>query len=172
MDFAKLIVTRESIRTYDPDRSVSRDAVLRILEKSRMAPSAKNIQPWKFIVITTPELLRKVKDCYHREWFRNAPLVLVVVGDKREAYVRSYDTHCFIETDLAIVMTYILLAAADEGVATCWMSNFDPNRLHSVLELSHDEIVLNITPLGYPPANFQPTGQKDRKPLDQLVDWK
>ncbi|MFN2314741.1 MAG: nitroreductase family protein, partial [Bacteroidales bacterium] len=91
MNFTELINTRESIRSYDPSRPVPEDILKRILEAGRIALSAANRQPWKFLVISTPHMLEKVRPCYSREWFNDAPHVIAVVGLKDQAWSRSFD---------------------------------------------------------------------------------
>ncbi|MCX7984131.1 MAG: nitroreductase family protein [Bacteroidetes bacterium] len=171
MEYRELLVKRESVRSYDPTKPVHREVIERILEAGRLAPSAANRQPWKFIVVTSKELLEKIYRAYERPWFHDAPVVLVVVGKKNEAWVRSYDGYCSVETDAAIAMTAMLYAAANEGVGSCWISNFNPSILREVLHLSDSEEVYAITPLGYPKADYTPKGMKERKPLNDVVQW-
>jgi len=90
---------------------VPAEVLERIIEAGRLAPSANNRQPWKFIVVSSPEMLEKVKTCYHREWFKDAPHIIVVVGLKDQAWNRSFDGYNSVETDAAIAMTHIILAA-------------------------------------------------------------
>lgn len=172
MDYIELISTRESIRNYDREKLVSRDVLNRILEAGRLAPSACNIQPWKFIVISGSDVLGKVRTAYHREWFRNAPHVLAVVGLKDQAWRRSSDGYCSVETDAAIAMTHIILAAENEGVGTCWIANYDTEKLSEALCLKEDQVVFGITPLGYPENGFCKNGNKKRKPLDEIVEFR
>ena len=122
MEYTDLIFNRESVRNYDPNRPVPKEILEKILDAGRIAPSACNYQPWKFLVISSPAMLEKVKACYNREWFKDAPHVLVVLGLKDQAWNRSYDGYNSIETDIAIAMTHIILAAENEGVGTCWIA--------------------------------------------------
>ena len=169
MEFYNLIRARESVRDYDPQKLVSNDVLHRILEAGRLAPSAANRQPWKFVVVSSPEKLKEVRECYHKDWFGQAPHVLVVVGDRTRSWVRQYDGYNSIETDLAIAMDHMVLAAANEGVATCWIIAFDYGKLAKALGLREQEVVYCITPLGYPHDGFRKNGQKIRKPLDEVV---
>jgi nitroreductase len=169
MEYTLLVNSRESIRDYDPNKPVSKETLQNILDAGRMAPSAKNLQPWKFLVIKSPEMLGKIRTCYGRDWFKMAPVVLVVVGYKDKAWVRSYDGYNSIETDLAIAMTHLILAAENEGVGTCWIEAYDPAILREVLYLSDNEVVFGITPLGYPHDGFTKRGNKARKSLEEVV---
>lgn len=169
MDFYDLIRNRESIRDYDPDRPLSGETLDRILEAGRLAPSAANRQPWRFLVVSSAEMLRRVRPCYTRSWFQDAPHILVVVGDVNESWVRQADGYNSLETDLTIAMDHMILAAESEGVATCWIAAFDPAILREALSLKESERVYSITPLGYPRKGFEKKGDKKRKDLDEIV---
>ena len=84
MEFNDLIKSRESVRSYDPERIVPQDMLHRILEAGRLAPSACNIQPYRFLVVSTPGVLEKVKTCYKRPWFQDAPHIIVIVGHREK----------------------------------------------------------------------------------------
>jgi nitroreductase len=169
MEYYDLIRTRESIRDYDPLRPVPDEVLERILEAGRLALSAANRQPWEFWMISSAPMLEQVRKCYHRPWYKDAPHVLVVVGKKDEAWVRSYDSYNSIETDTAIAMTHLILAAENEGVGACWIAAFDPHILRSVLSLNENQMVFGITPLGYPRAGFQKKSEKIRKSREMVV---
>ena len=169
MEFYKLISERETIRNYNPDKKVPEEILKRILNAGRLAPSAANHQPWTFYLVSSDEMLKKVKETYNREWFQDAPHVLVVAGDKTKSWTRPYDGYNSIETDLAIAMDHMVLAAENEGVATCWIIAFDYPGLREVLNLNENEVVFCITPLGYPKEGFKKHGNKKRKPLEEVV---
>jgi len=169
MEYYDLIRTRESIRNYDPERKVPEEVLNRILEAGRLAPSASNRQPWTFVLVSSAEKLKEISDSYHREWFQNFPHVLVVVGDKTKSWVRPSDGYNSIETDLAIAMDHMVLAATNEGVATCWVIAFDYAKLARAIGLKENEVVYCLTPLGYPKAGFRKKGNKIRKPLTEVV---
>jgi nitroreductase len=171
MDFTKLIQQRESIRNYDPARPVPREVLDRIMEAGRLAPSACNIQPWQFLVIESPALLRAVKACYFKPWFHDAPQILVVVGFRKSAWVRTYDGYNSLETDIAIAFTHLMLAAENEGVGTCWIEAYDPVVLRKALDLKENEEVFGITPLGYPREGFVKKGIKNRKSPGEVVRY-
>ncbi|MBP1666164.1 MAG: nitroreductase [Bacteroidetes bacterium] len=171
MEFYNLILSRESIRNYDPDRQVPKQILEKILNAGRIAPSACNIQPWKFLVVSSPEMLEKVRACYSRDWFRDAPHVLIVIGLKDKAWKRSFDGYNSIETDVAIAMTHLILAAENEGVGTCWIEAYNPAILRKALSLSEDQLVFGITPLGFTKPGFYKNAIKNRKPLDEIVEF-
>jgi nitroreductase len=171
MNVLETIARRESIRSYDPGRPVDPATLGRILEAARLAPSAANRQPWELIVVQSAEALAAVRRCYRRPWFETAPQVLAVAGSRERAWVRAGDGFNSLQTDLAIAMDHLILAAEHEGVASCWISAFDPLPLRQALGLAPDQDVFAITPLGYPPAGFQRTGVKQRKALAEIVRY-
>lgn len=170
MEYNEVIRSRESVRSYDPGLPLNPEMIKRIIDAGRVAPSACNNQPWKFLVVSSPEMLEKVKACYHREWFKRAPHILVVKGYRDQSWKRAYDGHNSIETDLAIAMTHIILSAANEGVGTCWIANFDPYILRQALSLKENEVVFGITPLGFPEKGYQLSSKK-RKPAEEIVEF-
>jgi len=171
MEFRDLIHKRKSVRSYDPSRPVPREILEKIVDAGRLAPSAANRQPWRFCVVSSPEILAKVRMCYGREWFRNAPHVLVVIGKKDQAWVRGADGYNSVETDTAIAMTHMLLAAENEGVAGCWIANFDPVKIRESIRIAGNEIIYAITPLGYPLPGFECTPEKIRKSLPEVAEF-
>ncbi len=171
MDFTEVIRRRESVRSYDPSRPVAKEVLARILEAGRIAPSATNRQPWKFLLVSSPEALARIRPCYAKNWFHDAPHVLAVTGKASDAWTRRGDGYNSLETDLTIAMDHMILAAENEGVGTCWMAAFDPARLREALGLEAGESVFAITPLGYPRPDYQKKGEKPRKALEEIVRY-
>lgn len=171
MEFYVLIKERESVRSYDPAKPVPTEVLERILNAGRIAPSAANRQPWIFVVVSSEEMLKKVRPCYQRNWFQKAPHILVIVGDKSKAWMRPKDGINSIETDLAIAMDHIILAAENEGVGACWILHYDYEILSKAIGLKENETICCITPLGYPEAGYQKRHKKIRKPMDEVVKY-
>lgn len=114
-------------------------------------------------------MLNKVRPCYPRSWFYDAPHILAVVGDTDKSWVRDSDGYNSIETDLTIAMDHMILAAEYEGVATCWIEAYDSVCLRKALSLKDNERVFSITPLGYPGEGFIKKRAKNRKQLEEIV---
>lgn len=171
MEYTELIRSRESLRNYDPGRPVPDEVLLRILDAGRMAPSAKNYQPWKFLLISSHGMLARVKACYKRDWIKDAPHILVMLGLKDQAWVRAYDGYNSLETDVSIAMTHIILAAENEGVGTCWIAAYDPGLLREAIKPDENQLLFGITPLGYPRPGYKKTLPKNRKTLKQIVEY-
>lgn len=171
MEYYELIKSRESIRNYDPKHPVPKKTLEKILDAGRLAPSACNYQPWKFLVISSDDMLNKVRTCYSKDWFKDAPHILIVIGLKDRAWKRSYDGYNSIETDVAIAMTHIILAAENEGIGTCWIAAYNPYLLREALKLGENEVAFGITPLGYPRPGFKKNLSKVRKPPDEIFEF-
>ena len=170
MDFYDLVTRRSSIRSFERNRAIPEEVLYRILYAGRMAPSAKNLQPWKFRVVQSPEILEKIYPCYSRDWIQSAPCLLIVTGDRDNAWTRSKDGYNSIETDLTIAMDHLILAATWEGVGSCWIAAFEPAILREALEMKGNEEVFAFTPLGYPAPDAQPL-PKSRKSLEEIAEF-
>ena len=168
MELKKVIEGRESCRIYDPNRRIPLQILQEIAEAGRAAPSACNLQPWKFLFISSSELLSKVKNSYGSRWVDTAPHFLIVVGKRSSAWVRS-DGYNSLETDLTIAMDHMILAAESLSVGTCWIAAFDDAKLRKALSLGENEEVFAITPLGYLPADHDKKANKKRKPLEKIA---
>ena len=165
MEFSELINSRYSVRAYKPD-PVEDVKLGRILEAARLAPTACNRQPFRVIVIPTKGREEELRRIYGRDWFTQAPLVLAVCALPAEAWVRKTDGWNAAEVDATIAMTHIVLAAAAEGLGTCWIAAFDPAAAREVLGLPARVVPSAFTPLGYA-ADALPA--KNRKSMGELV---
>ena len=166
MRFSQLITRRYSVRNYK-STPVESQKLEQVLEAARLAPSAVNFQPWHFIVVTQPENLAKIHPTYHREWFRTAPVVIIACADHSQSWKRNIDGKDSAEIDVAIAVDHITLQAADLGLGTCWVCNFDTQRCSEALKLpGHIEPVAMI-PLGYPAEEKIPV--KKRKLLEEII---
>ena len=165
MDFQELVKKRYSVRAYKPDPD-EEDKLARVIEAARLAPTACNLQPFRVIVIETKGRKEELGRIYKRDWFTQGPLVLAVCALPKESWVRRCDGWNSAEVDATIAMSHIVLAAANEGLGTCWIAAFDPQAAREVLALPSDVVPSAFTPLGYP-ADTQPP--KKRRPVADLV---
>ncbi|RME78327.1 MAG: nitroreductase [Chloroflexi bacterium] len=164
MDFNSLVAQRYSVRAYKPD-PVEEEKLRQVLEAVRLAPSACNRQPYRFLVIPTAGHEAELRRIYHRSWFHQAPLVICACGLRDEAWSRR-DGQSYLFVDVAIAMDHLILAAASLGLGTCWVAAFDPVAAREILRLPDNVEPVAFTPLGYPAD--QPHA-KERKPLEALV---
>ena len=167
MEFSELVEQRYSVRDYRA-RPVSDDVLDRVLEAARLAPTAANRQPFQLIVIHTEGREEELGRIYGNSWFTEAPLVICAVGLPQDAWTRRDDGKCYVDVDVAIVMDHLTLAAANEGLGTCWIGAFDPEAAREVLGLPPEAEPIAFTPLGHPADQWQP---KKRRPLSSLVRY-
>ena len=147
MDFIQLARSRYSCRKYK-QQSVEDDKLNYVLEGGRVAPSAANHQPLFFVVVKD-ENIENLWSCYSREWLRSAPVCIVICSDHSKSWKRA-DGKDSADIDAAIATDHITLAATSIGLATCWVCNFNKQKLTEILNLpDHVEPVV-LLPLGYP----------------------
>jgi nitroreductase len=167
MTFLDLVKKRSSVRDY-LDKPVSDELLESVLEAGRWAPSACNIQPWIFIVIKNKESRDLLETVYNRDWFLHAPVVIAVCCDHGISWKRA-DGKDFGDIDIAIALDHITLAAAEAGLGTCWVGNFNPAKARETLGLPQHIDPVALTPIGFPgPHASRP---KIRKALHELVHW-
>ncbi|GAB6120522.1 nitroreductase family protein [Dysgonomonas termitidis] len=171
MKLKELIESRYSVRAYLP-RSVEEDKINYILECARLAPSACNNQPWKFFIIRNQSVISCIQESYNRAWFKTAPVHIVVCKDSSVSWKRTAsDNKDFGDVDAAIAAEHICLAAAESGLGTCWVCNFNPGLLTEVLNLSPDLEPIAIFPLGYIDMDKSIATEKKRKSLSEITEW-
>ena len=168
MEFLELVKKRHSTRGYRQEK-VEKEKVSYILECARMAPSAVNRQPWLFYVIESEDKRKLVQECYSREWIQEAPLYIAVCADCTAAWTRKYDGKNHADIDAAIATEHICLAAAEVGLGSCWVCNFNVAKLSSSLCLPQGTTPVAIVPIGY--AASGPEQPSARKPLDEIVEY-
>lgn len=167
MTFLDLARARYSVRAFDP-RPVEREKLDLILQAAQAAPSACNYQPVRFLVIQKPEDLKKFS--YMSRSIFGAPMVLIVCADVSVAWVRGFDKLNHAGADACIAATHIMLAAAELGLGTTWIGNFDPEQLDKQFELPETLAPICILPLGYPASSAAPSDRHEsRKPLEETV---
>lgn len=167
MTFQELIGKRYSVRAYKPD-PVPDDVLQSLLEAARLAPTAANRQPFRVIVIHTPDRQLDLRRIYRREWFAQAPLVICICSVASEGWVRKVDGKSYNDVDAAIAMDHLILAATEAGLGTCWVAAFDPAAAREVLGLPSGVDPVAFTPLGYP---ADAPGARERKGLAELVRY-
>ena len=168
MKFIELAEKRCSIRSFKPD-PVPEEILNEVLQAGSLAPTAKNLQPFHFIVVRDPSKLDELATAYPAPFFREAPVVIVVCTDASKGWTRDrHDGKNYTDVDAAIATDHMTLAAADLGLGTCWIGAFDPVRVTEVLGLPDGVEPLILLPLGYPNRSGLP---KTRKPLEKLVRY-
>ncbi len=126
MDVFEAVQERRSIRAYQ-DKPVPREKLEKILEAGRLAPSAKNIEPWHFIAVTDEEKRKILSKGIYAKFLAQSPLVIVACGDKKA----SPDWYAI---DVALAVENMILTAVSEGLGTCCVGSFDEKEVKEVLK--------------------------------------
>jgi len=169
MTFLNLCKQRFSARKYT-DKPVSKEDLDYILECVRLAPSAVNFQPWKFVVVNSKTAMEKLQQCYERDWFSTAPLAIIAYKNNSEAWVRKYDGKQHGDVDVSIAVEHMCLAAAERGLGSCWICNFDTQSLKQLFPQSPEFEAVAIIPIGHI-ADDCPMKEKNRKDVSQIVEY-
>jgi len=173
--FIDLVRSRRSIRRFLP-RPVEREKILACLEAARLAPSARNAQTWRFLVVDDPGL----KDKLCREAFSGiysasrfaaqAPVVIVILA-RKDLVVHhlggGLQRTKFHLIDIGIAGEHLVLQAEELGLGTCWMGWFNSRRARNALKIPRKYKVMALMPIGYPAS--RPPRETLRKPLSEMA---
>jgi nitroreductase len=166
MDFYDVVQKRLSVRSYKPD-PVPEDVLNRVLEAGRLAPSAKNLQPWKFIVVTDPAIRQSlVPACRGQGSVGQAPVVICGCAIETQVWKGMGGYWSAEAVDITIALEHMMLAATAEGLGTCWIGAFIEAEVKKVLAIPEGVKPIALTPLGYPAVDSKP---RPRKPLSEIV---
>ena len=168
MEVLQLMKQRCSVRKFE-QRPIEREKLMYVLEAARVAPSACNFQPWRFLVLEDRALIGRISPVWVKA--SNAPVVIVACGDHKQAWRRrDGKDHC--DIDLAIAVDHMTLAAAEVGLGTCWICSFDAYECAAILELPEQLEPAVLLPIGYPAqTKSADRHEAERKPLDAIISW-
>lgn len=166
MDFLDLAKKRFSVRSYT-EELVSDDDLRYVMEAVRLAPSACNKQPWRFVLVKSEDAKARLRQCYNRAWFVTAPMYIICLRDTIANWVRPDDGKPFGDVDVAIATEHLCLAAADRGLGTCWVCNFDVEAFHRLFSFPGMEPIALI-PIGHVATDCVNPG-KTRKRMDEIT---
>ncbi len=171
MEFSEVIRKRRSVRHFDAKRTVSDDDVCALLEAGTSAPSAGNIQPWRFVVVRSTEARERLAAALNQRWAAAAPVVIVVCVDPRPCAARYGDRGEYLYSiqDTAAATENILLAAVDRGLASCWIGAFDEKAVAAALDIAPPVTPVAILPVGY---SAESAMRPARRPLDEVTTWR
>jgi len=167
MDVFDAIKWRRSVRSYDGERDIEEWKLKRLLEAGRLAPSGKNRQATRFILIRDAERRKKAAVmCRHQSFISDAPVLIAAVSVKPDAKMGSgTPAH---RVDVAIALDHIALQATELGLGTCWIGAFDKEALSDFLKIPPDCELVALLVVGYPKDGWR-VREPHRKPLDELV---
>lgn len=167
MDIYEVIRKRKSVRSY-LDKPVEKEKLQRILEAARLAPSASNRQEWRFVVVTDPDTRAKLVEAASGQAFVGRAPVVIACCAETDGHIMKCGHPSFL-VDAAIAIDHLTLAAAAEGLGTCWIGAFDQGAVKSLLGIPNEIEVVELLPLGYP----EDAGLKEKKrfPMTTIVHW-
>ena len=164
----ELIETRRSIRSYK-DQEIEEDKLNYVLQAFRKAPSAKNLQPWKLVVIKNKKILKDIAiACNNQTFMEEAPVIIAACAKEEEAYGMMGGYMNSYPIDIAIALEHLILAATEKGLGTCWIGAFKEQLVKDILGVPENVRVVALTPLGYPAREASVRG---RKPLTEIISY-
>ncbi len=175
--FLELVKKRRSVRRY-LEKPVEREKIKLCLEAARLAPSACNGQPWKFIVVDDPTRLGELVRAAFSGPFSNnrfagkAPVIIVAVAETTKIIPRiagRLQMKHYSLIDLSIAVEHLVLEAADLGLGTCWIGWFNQKGVKRLLKIAGGSRPVFLIPLGYPaPGEVKPTSRKSLSEISNL----
>jgi len=176
MNFTELVQKRQSTRKYS-SRPVSRKLIDQCIEAARLAPSARNSQPWSFIVIDDHNMIQKLAKNAFRGIYAStsfagkAPVLIVVITEKAD-YITKLGTQIrnvkYSLIDIGIACEHLILQAEELGFGTCWLGWFNAKQVKKVLSLPRSTQIDILISLGYPEKSYPSPKPKKRKELDTI----
>lgn len=176
MNFLDLVQRRQSTRKYQPGRRIPREALDRCLEAARLAPSACNSQPWSFVAVDEPAKVRALAEaaCGHAPYGMNkfaldASALVAVATEKMKLAARlgaQFRGVQYSLVDIGIACEHLVLQAAEEGLASCWLGWFNEAAVKQALGIPRGKKVELLICLGY--AADETVRPKNRKSLDEI----
>ena len=169
MEFNRLVQERYSVRKFS-DRPIGPELIEKILAAARLAPTACNNQPQRILVLESREARQKAALCTPCHF--NAPVMLLICYDTREAANLSINDLNFGLVDASIATAHMMLQAADLGIGSTWVGCFDQQKTQKLFALPDHIVPAAFLPLGYPAPDAKPADlHYIRKPLEELVTY-
>jgi nitroreductase len=147
MNVFEAIARRNSVRSY-LDKPVEQEKLQTLFSAVRLAPSARNAQEWRFILITDPVLRERVAAAGGQPFLFQCPVIIAVCAETDRRICRCGETAY--PMDVAIAIDHLTLAAMELGLGTCWIASFDPQPVREALNIPGTAPVVELVALGYP----------------------
>jgi nitroreductase len=165
MDVSEAIRRRYSCRQYQ-DKPLKQNELAAVLEAARQAPSAKNLQDWRLVVVTEKPLKKKMAEAANNQTFLEEAGAIIVACTVSDHVMRCGQAVGPI--DVAIALEHIALQATELGLATCWIGSFYPDKVKSLLGIPDKVTIVELMALGYPADGFK---EHRREPLDRIANF-
>ncbi|MBE0536166.1 MAG: nitroreductase family protein [Phycisphaerae bacterium] len=163
MDVFEAIRNRYSCRAYR-NQPIEAEKLDRVLEAARLAPSARNFQDWRFVVVTDRAAKEQLVEAANNQAFVGAAAAVIIACSESDHVMRCGQPVAPI--DVAIALEHIALQATAEGLATCWVGSFFPEKVRALLGIPDKIAVIELMPIGYPADKPAP---KKRDEMDSIV---
>ena len=147
MTVLEAVRKRYSCRAYQ-DKPIEQEKLDQILEAARLAPSAKNLQDWRFVVVTDKEKKHKLAEAANNQRFLENASVIIIACSNSDEKMRCGQMVGPI--DVAIALEHIALQATELGLATCWIGSFYPEKVRPIVGIPQDITIIELMALGYP----------------------
>jgi nitroreductase len=148
MDVFEAIAVRKSVRAF-LDKPVGDDVLEKILDAARHAPSARNAQEWRFVVVSDRAVRERIASEAARQPFIGTAGILLACCAVTDGRLMRCGQAAY-PIDVAIAMDHLSLAAAALGLGTCWIGSFDEDLVRTILGIDPGVRVVQLMPLGYP----------------------
>ena len=168
MDFYDVLRTRKSVRSFRDD-AIPQVSLDKIAEAVQLAPSACNKQPWSFRVVIDLEMKEKICSVYTADWLKEAPAIVVGLANM-DACWRRLEGNPIADIDMGIAMEHLILAAAAEGLGTCWICAFEIEKMNKALNILPPWQALVISPLGYENNPGRQPEKKETAEIFKLIE--
>lgn len=167
MDFLKLASERFSVREFTSE-PISRENIDKILKAAQVAPTGCNFQPFRILVMNTPDSTTKLKKCTKCHF--NTNFAMLVCYNKDESWTRKYDGAQSGLIDASIVATHMMLEATTLGIGSCWVMHFDPATMKSEFNIPKNIEPVALLVMGYPKEGVKPLDMhNESRDLSELV---
>ena len=174
MDVFQAIRDRRSIRKYK-DQPVEQEKIEQVLDAARLAPSWKNMQCWRFLVLRDAArkeamLAAFPEDNPGKKAIATAPVIILVCADPGESGVENGIEYYIADT--ANAFQNLCLAALELGLGSCWMGWYDEAAIKAALGIPGHIRVVGVTPLGYPDQEPKPRPRKELSEIAYFDQWR
>jgi nitroreductase len=170
MEFSEVVAKRRSTRHFSTRRAVTHEDLRSLLESAVTAPTAGNIQPWRFVVLESEEARARLTAAIGQKWATAAPAIIVVCVDPRPCAARYGERgeRLYAIQDTSAAVQTILLAAVDLGLASCWIGAFDDEAVREAIGMPRPITPVAVLPIGY---SAEAAGKPSRRPLEEVTTW-
>jgi len=164
MSLMQQIQKRYSVRSY-LDRPVEKEKLDAVLEAARLAPSARNVQEWRFVIVQDRDMIGRLVAAANNQAFVGEAAAVIACCAINPEYVMRCGQIAY-PIDLAIAIEHMALQAVEEGLGTCWIGSFFEDRVRKLLDVPEDVRVVELLTLGYPADKPKP---KSREPIENIA---